>query len=78
MTELVAYGRLHFIFLKSVMPSQVSSTLMTVFLTRSIFRKAWANCCRRMRFYSELVVPVMAFTFRYRIPRHSLSTLATY
>ena len=40
----------HFILLKSDIPSQVSSTLITVFFSKSSFRKPSAKCYLRIRF----------------------------
>ena len=54
--EFARPGRAHFILLKSDMPNQVSSTLITVFLERSSFRKAKANCCRRIRFLGSFAL----------------------
>ena len=66
-TGLVLFGKAHFLFLKSAIPSHVSSMFMIVFLLRSNFRNARANYCLRMRFLSEFVLIVSGFTFLYRI-----------
>ena len=53
--ELVVTYSLHFMRLKSVMPNQVSSTLMTVvYFPLNAFSRLSANCWRRIRFLGEL------------------------
>ena len=66
-TELVVPGAYHFMRRKSVIPSQVSSTLRRVFPAFNrliIFR---ANCWRRTRFFSELPWMDTGKTLRYLI-----------
>jgi len=53
-TELVVPGSCHFILLKSLMPSQVSSTFRNTFFFLAWVRNSSAQRYLRTRFFSEL------------------------
>ena len=74
---LLPWGH-HFILLKSVMPSQVSSMFIILFFVKSIFRNAFAKLWRRMMFFAEFPCHEVALIFLYRRFRswwRSLSSL---
>ena len=77
-TELVSPLHLHFILLKSVIPSQVSSMLMTVvYFPRRALRRQSANYYLRIKFLGELAFQAIGFIFWYFIPNSFFMTFFT-
>ena len=74
-TELMCRWRHHLRRRKSLIPIQVSSTFKITFLSKSMPKKARANCYRRIRFLCELAVHAMGTIFLYRMPKSVRSTL---
>ena len=76
-TELVVPGFYHFMRLKSVMPSQVSSTFRKTFFLRAQFKNSRAQRCLITRFFSELECRETVLILRKCMPRSSFITYQT-